>query len=83
MKKWTEANVEVSKRKDSGSKELQREFTRDEVEECVAKLKNRKAAGAIANEFLKYRGEGMITMMVMLYNWIWETSTQPRGREKE
>ena len=65
---WAEANVEASKREDSGSKELQREFTRDEVEECVAKLKNRKAAGAdeIENEFLKYGGEGMISMMVML-----------------
>ena len=45
---------------------------RDEVKECVAKLKNRKAAGAdgIVNEFLKYGGEGMITMMVLLYNRI-------------
>ena len=42
---WAEANVEASKREDSGYKELQREFTRVEVEECVAKLKNRKAAG--------------------------------------
>ena len=47
-----------SKREDSGSIGLQREFTRDEVKECVAKLKNRKAAGAdgIVNEFLKYGG---------------------------
>ena len=47
---------------------MQREFTRNEVEECVAKVKNRKAAGADekVNEFLKYGGEGMITMMVMM-----------------
>ena len=46
-----------------------REFTR-EVKKCVAKLKNRKAAGAdkIVNEFMEYGGEGMLTMMVMLYN---------------
>ena len=51
---------------------MQREFTSDE---CVAKHKNRKAAGAgeIVNEFLKYGGEGMITFLVELYNnWIWK-----------
>ena len=59
---------------------MQREFTRDEVKECVAKLKNRKAAGAdgIVNEFLKYGGEGMITMMVLLYNWIWKNEYTPK-----
>ena len=52
--------VEASKREDSGSKELQRKLTRVEVEECVAKLKNRKAAGAdeIVNEFRRYGGGG-------------------------
>ena len=43
---------------------MQRQFTSDEVKECVAKLKNRKAAGAdeIVNEFVKYGGgEGMTT----------------------
>ena len=56
-----------------------REFTRDEVE-CVVKLKNRKAAGAdeIVNEFFKYGGAGMITMMVMMYNWIWENEYTPK-----
>ena len=54
----------------------------------VAKLKNRKAAGAdgIVNEFLKYGGEGMITMMVLLYDWIWKNEydrTHPRDGEKE
>ena len=64
VNKWAYANVEESKREDNGS---------NEVKECVAKFKNRKAAGAdeIVNEFLKYGGEGMITMMVELYNnWI-------------
>ena len=42
---WAEVDVEASKPEDSSSIGLQREFTRDEVEECVAKLKNRKAAG--------------------------------------
>ena len=37
---WAEANVEASKREDSSSIALQREFTRDEVKECIAKLKN-------------------------------------------
>ena len=57
-----------------------REFTRVEVEECVAKLKNRKAAGAdeIVNEFLKSGGEGLITIMVMMHNWIWENEYTPK-----
>ena len=59
---------------------MQREFTSDEVKECVAKHKNRKAAGAdeIVNEFLKYRAEGMITMMVELYNWIRKNEYTPK-----
>ena len=37
----------------------------------VAKLKDRKSVGADPNSgFMKYGGEGMLTMMVMLYNWI-------------
>ena len=46
----------------------------------VAKLKNRKAAGAdgIVNEFLKDGGGGMITMMVLLYNWIWKNEYTPK-----
>ena len=64
---------------------MQREFTRDEVKECVAKLKNRKAAGAdgIVNEFLRYGGEGMITMMVLLYNWIWKNEYKPKRWREE
>ena len=46
---WAEVNVDASKREDSGSIELQREFTRDEVKKCVAKLKNRKADGGRRN----------------------------------
>ena len=40
---------------------------------CVA-VKNRKAAGVdqIVNEFIKYDGEEMITMIVMLYSWTWK-----------
>ena len=30
------------------------------------------------NEFMKYGGEGMLTMMVMLYNWIWKKEDAPR-----
>ena len=52
---WAEANVDASEREDSGSEGLQREFTREEVKKCVAKLKNRKAGGAnqIVNELMK------------------------------
>ena len=53
---WAEANVGASEREDRGSDGLQREFTRQEANKCVAKLKNRKAAGAdkIVNELMKY-----------------------------
>ena len=56
INKWANAKEEESKRDNSGSNELQREFASDEVKECVAKLKHRKAAGAdeIVNEFVKY-----------------------------
>ena len=66
-----DANVDASEKEDSGTEGLQREFAREEVKKCVAKLKNRKAAGAdpIVNELMKYVGEQMLTMMVMLYNW--------------
>ena len=60
---------------------MQKEFTTDEVKECcVAKLKNRKAAGAdeTVNEFIKYGGEGMITMTAMLYRWLWENEFTPK-----
>ena len=61
-------------RKDGGSEGLQREFTRGEVKKCVAKLDNKKAARVdqIVNEFMKYGGEGTLSMIVMLYNRIWE-----------
>ena len=51
-----------------------------EVNKYVAKLKNKKAAGAdqIVNEFVKHGGEGMLTMLIMLYNWIWENEYAPR-----
>lgn len=65
--------METSKREDSGAKDLQRIFTRAEVKECVAKLESGKAAEAdeTVNEFLMYGGDGMSTMMDMLYSWTW------------
>ena len=42
---WAEANVDASKREGSCSEGLQREFTKEEVQTCVAKLENRKEAG--------------------------------------
>ena len=75
-----EANVDASERGDSGSEGLQGEFTREEVKKCAANLKNRKAAGAdqIVDGFMKYGGEGMLTTMVMLYNWILKNEYAPR-----
>ena len=37
------------------------------------------AAGAdeIVNGFMKYGVEGMLTMKVMLYNWIWKNEYAP------
>ena len=41
---------------------------------------NRKAPGAdeLVNEFIRYGGEGMLTMMFMLYNWIWKNKHAPK-----
>ena len=65
INKSANAKVEESKREDSSCNELQREFTSDEVKECVAKLKNRnKAAGA--DEILyseRIECEGMTTII--------------------
>ena len=77
---WAEANVDASEREDSGSEGLQREFTREEVKRCVAKLDNKKPAGAdqIVKQFLTYGGGGMLTMLGMLYNWIWNNEYASR-----
>ena len=54
-------------------------MTREEVKKGVAKLKNRKAgADPIVNELMKYGGEGMLALMVRLYNWIWKNEYAPR-----
>ena len=55
VKTSVDENVDASAREDSGSEGLQREFSREEVMNCVAKLKNRKAGGAnqIVNELMK------------------------------
>ena len=46
----------------------------------VAKLENRKAAGArkIVNGFIKYGGESMLTSVVTMYNWIWKNENAPK-----
>ena len=77
---WAEENVERSRRERSDIDGLQGEFTREEVEDCVAKLRNRKAAGAdgIVNELLKQGGEGMINMLVRIFNWIWKHEYAPK-----
>ena len=79
---WAEANVGASEREDRDSDGLQREFTREEAKRCVVELENRKASRAdeIVNEFMRYGGEGMlmVTMMVMLYIWIWKNEYAPK-----
>ena len=57
-----------------------RGFTREEVKKCVAKLNNRKVARAaeIVNGFMKYGGEGVLTMMVMMYTWISKNEYAPK-----
>ena len=42
---WAEANVDASDREDNGSEGLQRELIREEVNKCVARLKNRRQQG--------------------------------------
>ncbi|CAB1115185.1 unnamed protein product [Ectocarpus sp. CCAP 1310/34] len=61
---WAQKEEETSKA-DVGNVELEKEFTEDEVEACVNKLKCHKAAGAdgIVNEFMKFGGKGMIQLM--------------------
>ena len=46
----------------------------------MAKHNNRTAAGAdqLVNAFMKYRGEGVPTMMVLLYNRIWKNQYAPK-----
>ena len=84
MNAWAEANIEAPKRENSGSKELQREFTTDQVKYCVAKPKNRKTteADGIGNEFLKDEGKRMVTILILPYNWILKNEyTAKRWRE--
>ena len=77
---WSKANVGASEMKDRGSDGLQREYKREEVNKSVAKLNSRKAAGANQrdNEFIKYGGEGMLAMMVILFSLVWKNEYAPK-----
>ena len=80
---WAEANVDASEREDSCS-DGSRELTGKEVNRCVDKRKNRNTAGAalIVHELMKYWGEGILTMMNMLYILMWGNEYAPaRWRE--
>ncbi|CAB1117831.1 unnamed protein product [Ectocarpus sp. CCAP 1310/34] len=59
---WAQKEDKTSKA-DVGNVELEKEFTENEVEACVNKLKHHKAAGAdgIVNEVMK--GKGIIQLM--------------------
>ncbi|CAB1119083.1 unnamed protein product [Ectocarpus sp. CCAP 1310/34] len=70
---WGQKKEEETSKADVGNVELEKEFTEDEVEACVNKLKCHKAAGAdgIVNEFMKFGGKGMIQLMVLLFRTKW------------
>ena len=59
-------------RKDTN--ELNGRISREEIEKCVKRQKNRKAAGPddILYEFYKNGGEVMIDRMTELFNEVWE-----------
>ena len=65
-------------RKDS--EELNEKISKKEVEECVRKQKNAKAAGPdeVPYEFLKFGGDMVIEKMTELYNCVWEEERVPR-----
>lgn len=52
----------------------------NKVKKCAATLGNRKAAGAelTEDELMKYGGEAMLLMMVMLYKWVWKNEYPPQ-----
>ena len=81
---WAEANVGASEREEHGSDGLQR-VTREDVNKCVAKLKNRKAAGAnkIVNAFMNTGEKACLPLWLCCIIGYGRTSTRPRGGEME
>lgn len=48
-----------------------------------SRRERQRGADKVVDKFLKYEGEGVMTMMVMLDIWIRETSIHSRGGEDE
>ena len=54
---WTEANVGASEREDRGSDGLQKEFTREQANICVAEVSKKKnGSRGSENELYEVRG---------------------------
>ena len=59
---------------------LDRQIDREEIAQCVKKLKNNKTGGCdgIVGELLKYGGSGMVCLLEQLFSVIWREELVPR-----
>ena len=59
---------------------LDRQIDREEIAQCVKKLKNNKTGGCdgIVGELLKYGGSGMVCLLEQLFSVIWCEELVPR-----
>ena len=59
---------------------LERQIDREEIAQCVKKLKNNKTGGrdGIVGELLKYGGSGMVCLLEQLFSVVWCEELVPR-----